>query len=127
MRSLVISVVALMVIIIPWAIFINDAGRDLESMIDTVKNTAIKEALAENWQEAEKALSYVSNKWYDGRKGFSIFLDAQSIDDIECSLARAQAYVHAQEKGSALGEMAYLHHQLIFLLENETTKLENIL
>ncbi len=127
MRSLVISVVALLVIVIPWAIFINGAGSDLEDMINTVKNQAIEEALSENWKKADEALSYVSKKWYDGRKSFSIFLDAQSIDDIECSLAKARAYVNAEEKGSALGEMAYLHHQLIFLLENETTKLENIL
>lgn len=127
MRSLVISVVALLLVIIPWAIFMNTAAVELQDMIDTVKTRGMAGADLEDWGEAEEALDLVFEKWYRGRTGFSVFLNAAAIDDIECSLARAEAYVRAKEKSSALGEMAYLHHQLLFLLENEMTTLENVL
>ena len=96
-------------------------------MIQTVKNEVMVEIVQDNWDDSEKALEQVSATWYRDRKGYSIFLNARSIDDIESSISKALAYVRMKEKANSLGELAYLHHQLIFLLENEMILLENIL
>ncbi|MDD2373026.1 MAG: DUF4363 family protein [Syntrophomonadaceae bacterium] len=127
MRSLVISIIALSLILGSWGLFMGYANKSLRNMIQTVKNEVMVEVVQDNWDNSEKALEQVSSSWYRGRKGYSIFLNARSIDDIESSISKALAYVRMKEKANALGELAYLHHQLIFLLENEMILLENIL
>lgn len=127
MRSLVISVAAFLMVLIPWYVFMNTAGSDLQGMIETVKTRIVEDVAREDWAQAEEVLEEVAGTWYRNRREFSVFLDAASIDDIESSFAKAIAYVRVEEKGAALAEIAYLHHQLLFLLENELTKLENIL
>jgi hypothetical protein len=127
MRSLIISIISLACIITPWGIFMSYADQSINDMAKITKNQVMEEVASENWSSAEDTMKKVSKKWYDSRKAYSVFMSAQSIDNIESALVKTKAYIQAQEKSAALGELANFHHQLLFTLENERINIENIM
>lgn len=127
MRSLLISIVAFTLVLGSWGVFIVFADDSIHSLHQTIKKEAMLAINQEDWVKAEKSLGRVSAQWYQGRRVFSLFFNAQAIAEVEASVVRAQAYISAEEKASSLGELAYLDQQLMFLLENEKLTLENVM
>lgn len=122
-----ISVAALAILIGSYTVFINNAADSIHYMTDTISNEAISEVAIEDWVKAEEKISQVSASWYQNRKAFSVFFNAQSISEIETSLVMAKAYIRAGEKASSMAELSNLREKLFLLLENEMVSIENIM
>jgi hypothetical protein len=126
MKAFWTTIAATAVLLVIWSVFISYADVDVDKMTSDI-DAATVAIEADDWVKSRDALADVAQRWHDRRLTFSLFFDAVSIGDVEASLARAQAYCRSEEKGSALAELAYLSHLLLFLYENELITLENIL
>ncbi len=126
MKAFWITIVAVIVLLIMWGLFLISSDADIHNMTANIQ-AAESLIYIDNWQGSRDAIEQVSSQWYSRRLIFSLFFDAISIGEVEGSLNRVEAYSLAEEKGSALAELAYLRHLLLFLFENETISVENIL
>ncbi len=126
MRPFWITVVASLILLIAGAMFIGYAGENIGHMTENI-DEAVLSITSENWEESNNLLNNVQQQWSDSRLIFSLFFDAISIGEVEASLLKSISLSKAKEQGSALAELANLRHQLLFLFENETISIENIL
>ncbi len=125
MKGLWISLAATAALLLVWGIFISSAKADVDSMVTDI-DEAIICAETEDWEKARDIIISVSDQWHARRTVFSAFFDESSIGGIEASLCITEAYIHAEEKGSSMAELANLRHLLLFLYENEMITIENI-
>ncbi|NLP30777.1 MAG: DUF4363 family protein [Clostridiales bacterium] len=126
MRALFISLLSLTILVVSWSIFLVYAGNAINDMVDILEYETIEKIKNENWQNAQKSFKQVIEIWQSKRKIYSVFFDANSIGEIEGTIAKAKAYINSQDQGSAVAEIAHLQQQFSFLLENEKVTLENI-
>ncbi|GAB1476027.1 hypothetical protein MASR2M70_08590 [Bacillota bacterium] len=126
MKGLWITIAATLFLLVVWGWFISSSESDVRSMTENIRKAESSIHL-DNWQESREAIEDISRRWINRRLVFSLFFDAISIEEFESSIKRAAAYCFAEEKGPALAELAYLRHYLLFLFENETISVENIL
>lgn len=126
MKAFWITIGAVLVLLIIWGLFFISTDADIHDMTASIQD-AKSLIYIDNWQESRYAIEEVSRLWYNHRLILSMLFDAISIGEVEGSLKRAKAYCLAEEKGSVLAELAYLRHLILFLLENETISVENIL
>jgi hypothetical protein len=126
MKALWTSIAVTAVLLVTWGVFISYAEVDVDKMVTDI-DSAVVSIEADDWVEAQGAIMRVAQRWHDRRLAYSLFFDAISINDVESSLVRADAYCRAQEIGSAVAELASLRHLLLFLYENELVTIENVL
>jgi hypothetical protein len=126
MKALWITVAATIFLLLIWGIFLNSASTDVADMLSDIDSASFY-AAAEEWGKSSDALDKVYKRWFDRRLLFSMFFDAVSIKEIESVFAKAGAYIMAEEKGSAAAELADLRHLILFIYENETISIENIM
>lgn len=127
MRSLVISVAAICIILGAWIVFIGYAENSIHYMTDTISNEALACVYNEDWVKAEESIGRVSAEWYQGRRVFSVFVNAHNIGEIESSIVMSKAYIRAEEKASSMAELSNLRELLFLLLENEMVTIENVM
>jgi len=121
-----ITLITTIILLIAGAMFINYAGGSIDGMTGKI-DAAVVSVTEEDWSESYGLLNDMLQQWSDSRLIFSLFFDAVSIGEVEASMLKAMAYNRAKEKGSMLAELAQLRHLLLFLFENETISIENIL
>lgn len=126
MRGLWISIAATAILLVIWGLFIGFANGIIKDMVFIIDDS-MAYAADEDWPNAGDDVEKTINQWSKNRLLFSLFFDAVSISDVEGTMFRAKAYGQAEEKAAFLAELAYLRHLLLFLFENETISIENIL
>jgi hypothetical protein len=126
MMALWITLAATIFLLLLWGLFLKEANTDIDAMLGDI-DSATFYAVTEDWEKSTEALDKVYSRWFDRRLLYSMFFDAVSIKEVESALAKAGAYVMVKEKSSAVAELADLRHLILFIYENETISLENIM
>jgi hypothetical protein len=126
MKALWTAIAVTVILLITWGVFIDYTDVDVDKMATDI-DIAVTSVETGDWGQAQDAIARVSAKWYDRRLVYSLFFDSVSINDVESSLVRAEAYCRSRESASAIAELAALRHLLLFLYENELITIENIL
>ncbi|MGI6734135.1 MAG: DUF4363 family protein [Anaerovoracaceae bacterium] len=126
MKALWTSIAVTVVLLVIWSVFIGYADVDVDKMVTDI-DVAVASIEADDWTQAQDAVTRVSRRWQDRRLVYSLFFDAISISDVESSLVRAGAYCRTHDESSAIAELSDLRHLLLFLYENELVTIENIL
>lgn len=80
----------------------------------------------ENWNQANKELDLVKEKWNQHKKWWAIIVDHQEIDNIDVSLARTCEYLNHQDPTLTAGELAALKQYLKHIPEIEKISWKNI-
>ncbi|MTI65268.1 MAG: DUF4363 family protein [Firmicutes bacterium] len=126
MRALSIVILIILVIISGWIFLYNDITKDYDEFITSL-NKLNKQLVYENWDEANKELEVLLEKWKEHRDKWSIFLDHHEIDNIDISMAKTSRYVETKNNPLALGEIEVLIKLFEIVKENEAFTLTNIL
>lgn len=126
MRNFVVSVICLGALIAAWAAFDSYSADKINSYKETLQQEVIKLAEAEEWDEACSIFQQFSEDWERYKKIAAFFLDTQTINEADYSIAKSQYYLQAKDVSNSTGELSCLRKQLTFLEYNETLAAENI-
>lgn len=69
----------------------------------------------------------LDDDWHKYKKTALLFLDTQTINEIDYSLARAEKYVKSEDVSNSSGELNSMIEQLTFLKQNDEVTFANIL
>lgn len=127
MRSLAISTITLLVILTLWFGFMTYCEDTLNVLVDDISINIEPHVSSEEWRAAEEGFSRFSEDWHKDKSIYSFFLEQSAMLDTDFAIARAEAYIKAEDKAGAMGELACIREQLRFLFLNERINLENIL
>ncbi len=127
MRSLIISTVSLLLILGIWFGFMTYCEDTLGGLVAVIEEEIEVSVAAEDWPAAKEEFRRFSESWHKDEAAFSLFLEQSSMLDTDFTIARAEAYINAEDRSSALGELASIREQLRFLFLNERINLENIM
>lgn len=127
MRNFIISIVCLGALIGTWAAFGVYSNKTVHGYEQALEDRIIKAVEAEEWEKADKEFQNLSKDWHQYKKKAAFFLDTQSINDTDYSIARAKYYIKAEDVSNSSGELAALKEQLVFLHQNESITWGNIL
>lgn len=126
MRSLIVSLVTLLLIIGTYFGFATYSHSQLNSLRDQIHGDIAQSVLEENWPAAKAGFQSLEDSWNNRSHVFSFFLDTSAMIDTDLSLARAKAYITAEERSGALAELYEIREKMKFLYENEQISLDNI-
>ncbi|MDD4376968.1 MAG: DUF4363 family protein [Eubacteriales bacterium] len=126
MRSLITSIICLIILIGGWLIFYNYSDNYLHQSIKRIDDEIMVEIEEENWSDAYEDFSNINSNWHKYKKVASFFLDTETINEIDFTFSKTIKYIKAKDVSNGSGELNCLKEQLIFLHKNETLNLENI-
>lgn len=127
MRNLIISIVCLLFLIIPWGIYDRYSSHTIEAYQIILTHQIIPSIEMGNWQEAEEAFDVITEDWERYRTVSAYFINGESINEVDSSLAKARYYIKLHSPANAAAEASYLIHRFEFLHENELPSPGNIL
>lgn len=126
MRSMVISAVAFLVIILFWWFFMGFCEVSIAQLTDVVHEQMVVEVRQQDWKAATASFEDFDQKWHKDKRYYSLFLNETAILDIDCSVARLKAYLECADDSSSLAELSAISEQLKFLFLRERISLENL-
>ncbi len=127
MRTLITSILSLVILISAWAFFFYDSQDTIKSMIADCGSDIMSEIESEKWENANSSIAVQYDKWKQYRKKALFFLNSEDINDIDCTFARTAFYIKSQDVSNSTGELYALITQLDFLIEKERITPQNIL
>ena len=127
MKDLIISVLAVALLIGSWLVFFEYSSDNIDSYAHSIKKEGIPAVEAEKWEESRQPLDKIDKDWHSYKKVALLFLDTQTINEIDYSLARAIKYVKAEDVSNSAGELNAIIEQLTFLKKNDEVSAANIL
>ena len=127
MRSLVISTISLLLILGIWFGFMTYCEDTLTGLVAVIEEEIEVSVAAEDWPAAKEGFRRFIENWNKYEAAYSLFLEKSSMLDTDFAIARAEAYIQAEDKASAMAELASIREQLRFLFLNERINLENIM
>ena len=127
MRDLIISIMAVVLLIGTWLIFFDYSSDNIDSYTYSLKKEIIPAVEAEQWEESKQLMKNLDKDWHKYKKVALLFLDTQTVNEIDYSLARAIKYVKAEDVSNSSGELNSMIEQLTFLKKNDEVSAANIL
>lgn len=127
MRDLIVSIVAVGLLIGSWLLFYDYSETKLSEYASDIENNIIPLIESETWDESRIQINQLSDSWHRYRKTALLFLDTETINEIDYSMARSIKYVLAEDLSNSSGELYSMHEQLMFLIENDKVSLANIM
>ena len=127
MRDLIISIMAVALLIGTWLIFFDYSSDNIDSYTYSLKKEIIPAVEAEQWEESKQLMKNLDKDWHKYKKVALLFLDTQTVNEIDYTLARAIKYVTAEDVSNSSGELNSMIEQLTFLKKNDEVSVSNIL
>ena len=127
MRDLIISIVAVALLIGTWLVFFDYSSDNIDSYTYTIKKEILPAVEAEQWEESKQLIKSLNNDWHKYKKVALLFLDTQTVNEIDYTLARSIKYVKAEDVSNSSGELNAMIEQLKFLKKNDEVSAANIL
>lgn len=126
MRDLLIATVAVLLLIGSWLFFFSYSEQNLGEYRTDIKETILPLVENEDWQAAYSQMEQLDKDWHQYKKVALFFLDTETINEIDYSLAKSIKYVKAEDVSNSSGELNAMIEQLTFLSYNDKINLGNI-
>lgn len=126
MRSLTISAVVFLILILFWWFFMGYCEVSIAGLSDTIHSELVSEVRASDWSAAAASFDAFDNRWHDAKRMYSLFLTETAILDIDYSVARLKAYLECKNQNDSLAELSAISEQLKFLFLRERISIQNI-
>lgn len=126
MKSVIISIICLLVIIIGWYVFYFYSIEDVTSYY-WENLTMISLLISKNnWTLAEEKMFNYLEKWKNTRKLWIMLLNQHDIDQIDISIYRLNKFIKNKNIPLSLGEIEELKFKFKIINESECLTFENI-
>ena len=127
MKYLIISITTVSLLIGSWLIFFCSSSKDIDTYTQFMEDEVLPAVEAEHWDESSRLMKKLDDDWHKYKKTALLFLDTQTINEIDYSLARAEKYVKSEDVSNSSGELNSMIEQLTFLKQNDEVTFANIL
>lgn len=127
MRALVISIVAVVLLICIWFVFFDYSGDLIHSYINEIEDEIIPAIESGEWDKSYQLMKDLNKEWHKFKKVAILFLDTETINEIDYTLAKSVKYVKCKDDSNSTGELNSMIEQLTFLHKNDEMNVGNIL
>ena len=126
MKTLYISLVWLIIILLIWFFifnyFIDSSIKYFFNEIEVLHENILKE----DYIGARTTMDKIIKKWEETEKAWIYFVDQTEIDDIKASIFKIDNYIKTENQGMALFEIEEFKKFLRLVSGNESISLENV-
>ena len=126
MRALLAATLIVLLLIGSWMIFFTYSEQNLQEYVNDIEETILPLVENETWKEAYQQMEQLNKDWHQYKKAALFFLDTETINEIDYSLAKAIKYVKARDISNSSGELNAMVEQLTFLSSNDKISWQNI-
>lgn len=126
MKNLIIAICSLAVMIGGWLIFAGYSESQINSFTAAIENEIIPAVESSDWQLSKQQIAQLNKDWHEYKKKAIFFLDTDTINEIDYSLAKSVKYVKAEDVSNSSGELNAMSQQLDFLCRNDKVNWNNI-
>lgn len=126
MRDLIISIICLLILIIPCALFQNFSENTTDKYDSILNHKLIPAIERGDWDTAEREFDYIAKDWDKYKKISAYFLDNRDINEVNGTIDKTYYYVKMHDASNASGEAAALNTSLKFLHQSEKPLLGNL-
>lgn len=126
MKDLLIAFLSVAILIGSWLVFFSYSENKIETYTETIKETILPYVEAEDWDNAYQEMESLDQTWHRYKKLALFFLDTDTVNEIDFSLAKSVKYVKAEDVSNSSGELNAMIEQLTFLSSNDRINLANI-
>ena len=103
MKYLIISITTVSLLIGSWLIFFSYSSKDIDTYTQFLEDEVLPAVEAEHWDESSRLMKKLDDDWHKYKKTALLFLDTQTINEIDYSLARAEKYVKSEDVSNSSG------------------------
>lgn len=126
MRDFIISLLCLGLLVGAWTVFDSYSDSKINGYKEELETKIIKTTESGDWDKALSDFDVFSHDWQQYKKSAAFFLDTQTINDIDYSIAKAKYYIKAEDVSNSSGELSCLKEQLNYLHYNESLAPGNV-
>lgn len=126
MKNLIISICAVALLIGGWLVFAHYSQNQIETFTKYIKDDVITSVEASDWDSSKSKIKKLDKDWHAYKKIAIFFLDTQTINEIDYSLAKSVKYVKAEDVSNSSGELNAMVEQLTFLCANDEVSWGNV-
>lgn len=126
MKNVIVSVCAVALLIGGWLVFAHYSQEKIDGFNQFIKDDIITAVEASDWQNSNKKMKKLNKDWHKYKKVAIFFLDTQTINEIDYSMAKSVKYVKAEDVSNSSGELNAMGEQLAFLCTNDEVNWGNI-
>lgn len=121
MSIVLLTAVIIVVSAITQKVLFTTSG-ELEKYLAGVENDTV----SGSWENADKSLKKVKEKWAGTKDIWAILIDHQEIDNIDVTLSRMEKFILSKDTSSALAEASALMKYVRHIPRKEALSIENI-
>lgn len=126
MKNLIIAFCSLAVMIGGWLIFVSYSEAQINAFTSAIEDEIIPAVESSEWQLSMQQISLLDEAWHMYKNKAIYFLDTDTINEIDYSLAKSIKYIKAEDVSNSSGELNAMIEQLTFLCKNDELILGNI-
>ena len=126
MKNLIISICAVALLIGGWLVFAHYSQNQIDDFTKYIKDDVITSVESSDWDVSKSKMDKLNTDWHKYRKVAIFFLDTQTINEIDYSLAKSVKYVKAEDVSNSSGELNAMVEQLTFLCSNDEVNWGNV-
>ena len=127
MRDLIVATLTVAILICTWLVFYDYSENRIDDFAHTIEDTIIPLVEDERWDESNEEIILLNSKWHSYKTIALLFLDTQTINEIDYSMAKSTKYIKAKDISNSSGELLVMREQLRFLSYNDRVSISNIL
>lgn len=126
MKKLLAAVLSVGLLIGAWLIFAHYSNAQIAGLTQFVEVSILPAVEASYWDASASMMEKLNEDWQSYRNRALFFLDTETINEIDCSMAKSIKYVQAEDVSNSSGELNAMYEQLTFLYTNEEVNWKNI-
>ena len=126
MKKLIAALLSVAILIGGWLVFAHYSRTQIAEFTRFIQGEILPAAEASDWKTSCLMMEKLNNDWNRYRSKAIFFLDTQTINEIDYSMAKSIKYVKAEDVSNSSGELNSMTRQLTFLCANEEVNWGNI-
>ena len=126
MKKLIAAVLSVVILIGGWLVFAHYSRTQITEFTRFIEEEILPAAEASDWETSCLLMEKLNKDWNSYRSRAIFFLDTQTINEIDYSMAKSIKYVKAEDVSNSSGELNAMIRQLTFLCANEEVNWGNV-
>ncbi len=126
MKKLLAAVLSVGILIGGWLIFANYSHSQINGFTRFIEEEILPAVEASDWETSYLLMEKLNKDWNGYRSKAIFFLDTQTINEIDYSMAKSIKYVKAADVSNSSGELNAMTRQLTFLCANDEVNWGNV-
>ncbi len=126
MKHLLISLSIVLIMISSWVCFDIYSVQEINKINNNINVKLISSIENEQWDTSLNLMKESHEMWLDYRKIAMMFLENDSIREIDMAMSKVTEYIKAEDVSNSSGELSYISQLLSAIDQQERLTMANI-